>query len=109
MESSTKYADSIYFFAGETLYVNLFIASVLTWPGRGITLRQDTTFPAAPTSRLTVTGAGHIALKLRVPSWTTGMTVAVNGIAQAVTATPGTYLTIDRTWASGDTVDIAVP
>jgi hypothetical protein len=112
MESNTKYADSIYFFAGETLYLNLFIASVLTWPGRGITVRQATTFPAASSSRLTVTGSGHIALKIRVPYWTagtTGMTVSVNGVAQSVTATPGTYLTIDRSWASGDVVDLAIP
>ncbi len=109
MESNTKYADSIYFFAGETLYVNLFIASVLTWPGRGITVRQDTTFPAPSTSRLTITGAGHIALKVRVPSWTSGMSVRVNGVAQNVTATPGSYLTIDRTWASGDVVDLTMP
>jgi DUF1680 family protein len=109
MESNTKYADSIYFFAGETLYVNLFIASTLTWPGRGITVRQDTTYPTASTSRLTVTGSGHIAMKIRVPSWTTGMTVRLNGVAQTVTATPGTYLTLDRTWASGDAVDLTMP
>ncbi|NUP48248.1 MAG: hypothetical protein HOW97_13190 [Catenulispora sp.] len=109
MESNTKYADSIYFYSGETLYVNLFIASQLVWPGRGITVRQDTTFPAASSSRLTITGAGHIALKIRVPSWCSGMTVKVNGTVQSITATPGTYLTIDRTWASGDTVDLTLP
>ncbi|MEN3304814.1 MAG: uncharacterized protein V7603_1016 [Micromonosporaceae bacterium] len=109
MESNTRYADSIYFSAGETLYVNLFIASVLTWPGRGITVRQDTTFPAPSTSRLTVTGSGHIALKLRVPSWTSGMSVRLNGVAQDVTTTPGSYLTIDRTWASGDVLDLTMP
>jgi hypothetical protein len=109
MESQTKFADSIYFFSGETLYVNLFIASTLAWPGRGLTVRQDTTFPAASTSRITITGTGHIALKVRVPSWTTGMTVKVNGTAQAVTAQPGSYLTVDRTWASGDVIDLTVP
>lgn len=108
MESNTKYADTIYFFAGETLYVNLFIASVLTWPGRGITVRQDTTFPSATTSRLTVTGSGHIAMRIRVPAWTQGMTVQLNGVTQNVTATPGTYLTLDRTWASGDVVDLTM-
>ncbi|GAA5179923.1 glycoside hydrolase family 127 protein [Rugosimonospora acidiphila] len=109
MESNTKYADSIYFYSGETLYVNLFIASTLTWPGRGITVTQATTFPTASTSRLTVTGSGHIAMKIRVPSWTSGMTVKVNGVTQSVTATPGSYLTIDRTWASGDYVDLTMP
>ena len=109
MESQTKFADSIYFYSGETLYVNLFIASTLTWPGRGLTVRQDTTFPAASTSKLTITGSGHIALRIRVPSWTTGMTVKVNGATQTVTAQPGSYLTIDRTWAPGDVVDLTVP
>ncbi|WP_410812653.1 beta-L-arabinofuranosidase domain-containing protein [Micromonospora sp. 067-2] len=108
MESNTKYTDSIYAYAGETLYWNLFVPSELRWPGRAITIRQDTTFPSSFISRLTVTGAGHIALKVRVPSWTTGLTVKLNGTGFPVTATPGTYLTIDRTWASGDTVEVTI-
>jgi uncharacterized protein len=108
MESQVKFADSIYFHSGETLYVNLFIPSVLTWPGRGISVRQDTTYPTAPSTRLTISGAGHIALKIRIPKWTVGAVVRVNGVAQG-TPTPGTYLTIDRTWASGDVVDVSVP
>src|SRR5262245_31321689 len=108
MESQTKFADSIYFFSGETLYVNLFIPSVLTWPGRGISVRQDTSYPTASSTRLTISGSGHIALKVRIPKWTSGAVVRVNGVAQAAT-TPGTYFTIDRTWASGDVVDVSVP
>ncbi|WP_410611694.1 beta-L-arabinofuranosidase domain-containing protein [Amycolatopsis sp. lyj-109] len=108
MESQTKFADSVYFFTGETLYVNLFIASVLTWPGRGITVRQDTTFPASSGTKLTIGGSGHIALKLRIPKWTSGAVVKVNGVAQGSPAA-GTYFTLDRTWASGDVVDVAVP
>jgi DUF1680 family protein len=108
MESQTKFADSIYFYSGETLYVNLFIASVLTWPGRGITVQQDTTFPSGSSTKLTITGSGHIALKIRIPKWTAGAVVRVNGVAQGTT-TSGSYLTIDRTWASGDVVDVSVP
>jgi DUF1680 family protein len=109
MESNTKYMDSIYFHSGETLYVNLYIASVLTWPGRGITVRQHTAFPAADTSRLTFAGSGHVALKIRVPYWCEGATVQLNGVAQNLAATPGAYVTIDRTWASGDQVDLVLP
>ena len=108
MESQTKFADSIYFYSGETLYVNLFVASVLTWPGRGITVRQETSFPATPTSRLTVTGSGHIACKIRVPSWCHGMTVRLNGVDPGA-AQSGGFLTIDRTWSSGDVVDLTLP
>jgi uncharacterized protein len=108
MESHTKFADSIYFFAGEALYVNLFIPSVLTWSGRGITVRQDTTFPDQPSTRLTVTGSGHIALRIRVPSWSTGTQVRLNGVVQNVAVTPNTFLTLDRNWVSGDVVDVSV-
>src|SRR3954451_23715857 len=84
MESQTKYADSIYFYAGETLYVNLFIASTLTWPSRSLTVTQTTSYPSATSTRLTIAGSGHIALKVRVPAWTTGATVQLNGVTQAV-------------------------
>jgi DUF1680 family protein len=110
MESHTKFADSIYFFAGETLYVNLFIPSVLNWSQRGITIRQDTAFPDQPNTKLTVTGgSGHIALKIRVPSWArTGTQVRINNVVQNVTATPNTFLTLDRNWVTGDVVTMSV-
>ncbi len=108
METNTKYADSIYFHNGDTLYVNLFIASTLTWPGRGITIQQETTYPETSTSRLTVTGSGQIDLRIRIPSWTTGAQVRVNGTLTGTPA-PGSYLAISRTWASGDTVDVSLP
>ncbi|MFI9585379.1 beta-L-arabinofuranosidase domain-containing protein [Streptomyces sp. NPDC052236] len=108
MEDNTKYADSIYFHDGTTLYVNLFIASTLNWSSQGITLRQDTTFPETPGSKLTITGPGTFTLKIRVPSWATGATIKVNGSAQSG-VTPGSPATITRAWASGDVVDITLP
>lgn len=109
MESSTKFGDSIYFHDGaSTLYVNLFIPSVLTWSARGVTVRQDTGFPEVASTKLTVTGAGTFTMKVRIPSWATGATVRVNGAAPAAPA-PGTFATIARTWASGDVVDVTLP
>lgn len=40
MESHAKHADSIYWHDADTLYVNLFIASRLDWPERGMTHRR---------------------------------------------------------------------
>ncbi|MDI6105742.1 glycoside hydrolase family 127 protein [Actinoplanes sp. NEAU-A12] len=108
METGTKFGDSIYFHNGTTLYVNLFVASTLTWPGRGITVRQDTAYPETSTSRLTITGSGAIDLRIRIPAWTSGAQIKVNGILTGTPA-PGSYLTINRTWAGGDTVDISLP
>jgi len=110
MESPTKFQDTIYAYSGETLYVNLFIPSTLNWSARSITVTQATTFPTANTTQLTIGGSGHIALKIRVPSWVqSGWQVTVNGAVQSVTATPGAYATIDRTWANGDVVVITMP
>jgi DUF1680 family protein len=112
MENHTKYQDSIYFRSADdtTLYVNLYIPSVLEWREKGFTIEQVTRYPFEGASTLTVKGNGRLALMLRVPSWVRrGYTVRVNGAAQRITATPGTYVTIDRRWRSGDKVQIAMP
>ncbi|BCJ75705.1 hypothetical protein CS0771_52490 [Catellatospora sp. IY07-71] len=109
METNTKYGDSIYFHSGDDLYVNLFIASQLNWAAKGVTIRQETTFPEAPSSRLTVTaGSGTFAMRVRVPPWATGASIRVNGTVQGG-VTPGSYAVITRTWATGDVVDVALP
>jgi DUF1680 family protein len=110
MESNTKYGESIYFHDGaQRLWVNLFIPSVLTWPGRDLTVRQDTAFPQQGATRLTITGSGRIDLRVRIPSWAAGAELRINGTPSAVPTTPGTYAVIDRTWASGDVVDVSTP
>ena len=45
--------DSIYFYNGTTLTVNLFMPSVLNWTQRGITVTQTTTYPVSDTTTLT--------------------------------------------------------
>jgi hypothetical protein len=109
METNTKHGDSIYLHNGDVLYVNLFIASVLNWPGRAITVRQDTTFPETAATRLTITGSGPIDLRVRIPAWAAGAQLRVNGVAQGGAATPGTYARVNRVWASGDVVDVTLP
>ncbi|MGK3209253.1 beta-L-arabinofuranosidase domain-containing protein [Amycolatopsis sp. MEPSY49] len=111
LETQTKLADSIYFHSDTTLIVNLFLPSVLTWTQRGITVTQTTSYPAGDTTTLTVTGSvsGTWAMRLRIPGWATGATISVNGVAQNVTTTPGSYATLSRSWASGDTVTVRLP
>ncbi|MFD0520569.1 glycoside hydrolase family 127 protein [Paractinoplanes durhamensis] len=109
MESNTKYGDSIYFHDGaSTLYVNLFIPSVLTWSARSVTVRQDTSFPEAGSTKLTVTGSGTFTLRIRIPAWAAGAQIKVNGVAFSSPAA-GAYATVSRTWASGDIVDVTLP
>ncbi|GIG69219.1 beta-L-arabinofuranosidase domain-containing protein [Phytomonospora endophytica] len=111
VEAGTRLTDSVYFHNGTTLTVNLFLPSVLDWNQRGITVRQSTAYPASDTTALQVTGdvGGSWSMRIRIPAWTSGATIGVNGTAQNVTATPGTYATLTRSWTSGDTVTVRLP
>ncbi|MFG2044290.1 beta-L-arabinofuranosidase domain-containing protein [Dactylosporangium sp. NPDC048998] len=112
LENHTKYQETIYFRSadGGTLWVNLYASSTLTWAEKGFTVTQQTTYPRADRTKLTIDGSGPLDLKLRVPGWVQqGFFVTVNGVAQNVTARPGTYLTLSRTWSPGDTVEIRMP
>ncbi len=115
LESNTKLQDSIYFRSADhgTLYVNLFVASTLTWSDRKVTVRQVTSFPYADTTRLIIRpegGDGRFDLKVRVPRWATrGFQVNINGRNQALTAEPGSYVSLGRMWRANDTIDIRMP
>jgi DUF1680 family protein len=113
MENHTKYGDTIYFHdqPNTSLYVNLFIPSELKWTERAVTVRQETKFPTEDTTRLTIEAEqpSRFAVKIRYPGWAHAMTIAVNGRPQPVTAGPGSYATVDRTWNNGDRVDVRLP
>lgn len=112
LESSTKLQDSIYFKSidDNALYVNLYVPSTLTWTERNVVVSQETNYPKEDTTKLTINGAGNFDVNVRVPVWATeGFFVKINGEEQAVRAIPGTYLTLSRTWADGDTIELRMP
>jgi DUF1680 family protein len=111
MENHAKYNDSIYFHADDTLYINLFIPSVLTWLDKSVIVTQATRFPEQDSSRLTFkTGLPpRLTLKIRRPSWCPEMTVSVNGRRWKDAAASSGYVTIERTWRDDDVVDIRLP
>lgn len=107
-ENHAKYAEAIYHHKGSTLFVNLFIPSTLNWQEKGITLRQETTFPKSETTTLTIAGNGHFTLKVRQPAWSGNPTVRINGKKVKATTVEG-YLTLQRNWKTGDRVEITLP
>ena len=110
-ESFSKLSDSIYFHDGMALYVNLFVASSLDWREKGVRLTQQTRFPEADTTQLTISCARptRFALRIRVPGWTSGGTARLNGAAIAGFASPASYFVIERTWRNGDQVEVQLP
>lgn len=110
-ESFAKLGDSIYFHDDTSVYVNLFVPSELTWAERGVRLRLDTRFPEEETLRISVHAAepARLALKIRVPYWTAGPQAELNGKPLGLSASPGSYLSIDHTWRANDTLSVRLP
>jgi DUF1680 family protein len=112
MENHSKYADTIYFHDANYLYVNLFIASELSWPEKGLTLRQETKFPESDTTvlKFKVSKPTSIALKIRHPAWAeNGMEVLVNNQMEKLGPQSGNYFILRREWHDGDEVKIQLP
>ena len=111
MENHAKYGDTIYFHGDNSLFVNLFIPSELSWPEKNLAVRQETKFPESDTTRLnfqTQTPV-QLALKIRWPAWAEKISVRVNGAKQKISGAPGSYVSLDREWQNGDRVDIELP
>jgi len=112
MENHSKYGDTIYFHDADSLYVNLFIASELSWPEKNFVVRQETKFPESDTTLLKIKAEKpvRLALKIRHPAWaTSGLSVSVNGEKQSVNSTPESYFTLAREWHDGDKIEIHLP
>ncbi len=112
MENHSKYGKFIYMHGGDSLYVNLFIPSLLKWKEKGITVRQETRFPDSQESVLSLkmTGSQKMTLMIRHPSWAgAGFAIRINGKRAAVTGQPGSYESVTRMWHDGDRVEIMLP
>jgi hypothetical protein len=112
MENHGKYDQFIYTHEKDSLFVNLFIASELHWKDKGITIRQETSFPYEEGSKLRVTaGSARLTWMIRYPSWVGegALTIKVNGKAVAYTAHPSSYIDITRVWKKGDVVELVLP
>ncbi|MFL5745866.1 MAG: beta-L-arabinofuranosidase domain-containing protein [Niastella sp.] len=109
MENHVKYGESIYYQGADgSLYVNLFIASRLTWKEKGVVIEQQTQLPESNWVRFAIKAARPVSFTLRIrnPHWSKqGVWLAVNGKEQT-NLQPGAdgYFTITRTWKTGDAV-----
>jgi uncharacterized protein len=101
-----------YALRGDSIVVNLYAAgdANLELPdGRSVNLRQEGAYPWDGRVTFTVQGEGAFGLELRIPAWSDGARVGVNG-ADVPSAAPGEFLELRREWRPGDrvTVDLAM-
>jgi len=76
-----------------------------------IDMEQVTDYPWSGRVKLMIHQAPKkdYALHLRVPGWSHGGTISVNGNQVASALNPGTYYTLQREWKKGDEVEINFP
>lgn len=111
-EEFAKLGNSIYFHNDRDVFVNLFIASEAKWPEKGLTIRQDTTFPQEAGTKLGVKASAptEASINVRIPYWAVdGGSVSLNGKPLSAFSSPGSYLQVNRTWSDGDTLEVRMP
>lgn len=112
MENHVKYNESIYFRGNDgSLFVNLFIPSVLNWKEKGLKLTQNSTFPntAQTTLTLALNKPTKFAIRLRSPKWATDPAVVINGKKQQINIDENGYFVIDRIWKTKDKITYTLP
>jgi hypothetical protein len=112
MENHSKYGRNIYYHSDNELYIFQYIASELAWKDKGLKIVQRTNYPGEQGSTLEFTceNPARLAVKVRYPSWAeNGIEVLINGKGKRVRQDPGSFVTIERKWKTGDILEVKLP
>jgi uncharacterized protein len=114
VQGVADYVRNVYFRAPGALYVNLFTPSRVRWSvgGRRVTVTQATEYPAGElvTLHVDTEAPAAFAVLLRIPGWLREHPeIRINGRRAAVTASPGTFAALHRTWKRGDRIELHLP
>ena len=115
MENFTKLGDSIYFRANDTLLVDQYVASKVTWEETNLVLTQKSDVTKSEEISF-VLNALHdkeisdVAIALRIPDWMHGeATIYVNGAEKMTAAGNSEYVLLERNWEDGDVIMAKYP
>ena len=115
MENFTKLGDSVYFRANDTLLVNQYVASKVTWEEKNLVLTQKSDVTKSEEISF-VLNALHdkeisdVAIALRIPDWMHGeATIYVNGAEKMTAAGNSEYVLLERNWEDGDVIMAKYP
>ena len=77
--------------------------------GTRVQVSETTEYPFRGAIRMTLTPATavHFPLRLRIPAWAHGAVLKING-ASINAKTEAGWVTLERTWNAGDTVDLTL-
>lgn len=109
-----KSAAWAYSLSNNGLSVNLYGGNKLNTTlsdGSSIKLSQVTQYPWDGKVTITIDSckSAPFELKLRIPDWAEGSTLTVNGEKGNTILTAGEFATVERSWKTGDVVELDLP
>jgi uncharacterized protein len=110
---AADYRINTYFHDPLGVWVNLYIPSTLRWKldGADIALTQESQYPFESTVHfhLETSRSRRFALNFRIPAWTSGASIAVNGRRVPEEFVPGTFAAVEKEWKRGDRIELDLP
>ena len=104
MENFSKLGDSIYFYNSESLYVNRFTSSKVSWQEKGLEITQIADLPSV---KILVNGSKSAKIVLRIPEWTNNPIVKINGVEIDFKA-KNNLIILEKEW-NNDTIEYTLP
>lgn len=97
----------------DSIAVNVYGPGEVRFVFDGVEVRivQSTRYPYAGDIRFTIhaDAPARFALKLRVPSWAHGATLAIDDVDAGIPLVPGEYAVIERTWQGRERLHLDLP
>ncbi|HKO82844.1 MAG TPA: glycoside hydrolase family 127 protein, partial [Chitinophagaceae bacterium] len=110
MENHSKYTEGIYYEGKDgSLYVNLFISSVLTWRNKGVVVRQETNYPETGNTILKISSPSEkvFTIRIRKPWWSDNNDkIKINGKEHTDLKIEDGFYVIERKWKNGDSISL---
>jgi uncharacterized protein len=110
---AADYRINTYFHDQQGVWVNLYIPSTLGWEQDSVrvALTQEGQYPFTSTVqfRLKMSRPAHFSLNFRLPAWTSGASISVNGRRVPVELLPGTFAAVQREWKTEERIELDLP
>jgi uncharacterized protein len=110
---ATDYRINTYFREAHGVWVNLYIPSTLRWKqdGARIALTQQSQYPfeSAIYFQIEASASRSFPVNLRIPAWTSGASLSVNGRRMPIELIPGSFAAVQKEWETGDRIELDLP
>jgi uncharacterized protein len=110
---TADYAISTCFTDSQGLWVNLYVPAQVNWTQNNescaLSIETDYPYDAGVVMTLHLTRVTTFTLNFRVPAWSQGASLSVNGRREKVALEPGRFAAVRREWQPADRIELELP